>query len=83
MKIEVYEPKREEVNLEGCNLMGGCIYATAVCRTEEPDDGCYVYRYMKSIMEKEQKEIIDRLAEIPLINPVPVEDLMKVIKREE
>ena len=81
MKIVVYEPKREEEEVKGCKLMRGCQYATAVCRVEEPDDGCYVYRYIKSIIDKENMEIINKLAEIPLINPVPIEDL-NLLKEE-
>jgi hypothetical protein len=40
---------------EGCMLVNNCNYKTATCYVCEPDNGCYPYRYIKKIIEKENK----------------------------
>lgn len=39
-----------------CELINGCGYKTAVCVASEPDDGCYPYRYMKKLLQRNDAE---------------------------
>lgn len=49
--------EEKEDNYEGCMLVNNCNYKTATCRVCEPDDGCYPYRYIKKIIEKENAKM--------------------------
>ena len=44
-----------EVSLPKCELFEFCNCKTAACRSQEPDDSCYWYRYFKKLVEKERK----------------------------
>ena len=37
-----------------CILSDHCPYLTAVCKVSEPDEGCYIYRYFKNIIDKDE-----------------------------
>ena len=39
-----------------CILLNHCPYLTAVCKVSEPDEGCYVYRYFKKLIDKDSYE---------------------------
>ena len=45
---------------EGCMLVNNCNYKTAACYVCKPDDGCYPYRYIKKIIEKENAKMEDK-----------------------
>ena len=47
----------EETKAQPCKLVKQCkAFRSAICFVREPDSGCYVYRYMKEIIEKENKQ---------------------------
>ena len=47
----------EETKAQPCKLVNQCkVFRSAICFVCEPDSGCYVYRYMKEIIEKENKQ---------------------------
>ena len=39
-----------------CPFVEFCICRTATCRVREPDEGCYLYRYFKDLIERREKE---------------------------
>lgn len=39
-----------------CPLYDMCIYKTAPCKVQYPDDGCVLYRWFKVLISKEKKE---------------------------
>jgi hypothetical protein len=41
-------------------LVNNCNYKTATCYVCEPDNGCYPYRYIKKIIEKENAKMEDK-----------------------
>lgn len=47
----------DNTDYKGCMLVNNCNYKTATCYVCEPDDGCYPYRYIKKIIEKENAKM--------------------------
>ena len=44
-----------EISSPKCELFEFCNCKTAACRSQEPDESCYWYRYFKKLIEKEGK----------------------------
>lgn len=40
-----------------CPMFETCTYKTAMCRVYLPDASCYLYRYFKKLIEKNEREI--------------------------